>query len=109
MGVQNTIGRKSRKKKFKVHKDMAHFAKDWDGTGPKVKVRLPKTGSREKVEVLVAVGEVLGTHDKKTQKALEHWAPPPIYVNGKPWFPRDRMFGVTEDSEHVDVDKVEEV
>lgn len=104
--MKKTISKNSRKRKFKSSSNLSFFARDWDGTGvAKLKIRLPVSGTTEKKEVLLTPGEVISTRDRKTQRALENWAPPPIYVDGKPWFPREKMFSATNDMEHVDFDE----
>lgn len=106
MSIVKTISKNIRKKKFKMSQSMEHFARDWDGTGLKVKIRLPFTGSTKKREVLLAPGEIISTRDKTAQRALENWAPPPIYVDGKVWFLREKMFSSTKDTEHIDFDTI---
>jgi len=79
------------KKKFKAHADLSHWAKNWDGEGDKIKLRVPTTG-KGKVEMLITPGDVLETSDPKTQRALENWNPPPITINGEPWRLREPLF-----------------
>jgi len=77
--------------KFKVSDKMSVFAKDWDGTGSKIKIRLP-TEDGKKEEFIIEPGEILEVEDLRMKKALENYVPPPIFINGEPWVARNKLF-----------------
>ena len=91
-------------KKFKAHANLSNWAKDWDGGGDKVKLRVPTEGGN-KVEVLIVPGDVLGVSDAKTQKALEQWTPPPITIDGSPWQEMVNLFTESDETITVDLDE----
>lgn len=98
--------KEKKKKKFKVDESLSYFACDWDGTGLKIKIRLPG-GKGGKQEFLLIPGSVVATKNKKIQKALEIWESPHIYVNGEPLFSKTRLFEDTDDQEDTDLDAEE--
>jgi hypothetical protein len=91
------------KKKFKAKSAWSSFTHDWPGNEGKVKLRVPFSDGTRKT-IYIAPGEVVETEDWKAKEALEYWRPPPIFVDGNPWTPRDPMFEDTNDPTDQDLD-----
>ena len=91
------------KKKFKANPAWSNFTHDWPGHEGKVKLKVPFSDGTRKT-IYITPGEVVETDDWKAKEALEYWRPPPIFVDGEPWLPREAMFSDTNDPTDQDLD-----